>query len=100
MIGRARYFEDPYFPDCFVCGTNREPGDGLRSSPAQSSTGHVGGAMDTGPTRPAAERWSGESGSGSAVRPGVVWAALDCPSGIAAGEVPTSVRTPLSCSGR
>jgi len=24
------YFEEPYFPERFVCGTNREPGDGLR----------------------------------------------------------------------
>jgi hypothetical protein len=22
--GRARYFEDPLFPDCFVCGMNRQ----------------------------------------------------------------------------
>ena len=28
--GRARYFEDPVFPDCFVCGISRRPGDGLR----------------------------------------------------------------------
>ena len=29
----ARYFTDPVFPDCFVCGMNRRPGDGLRIFP-------------------------------------------------------------------
>src|SRR6266581_4535980 len=28
--GRARYFQDPLFPGCFVCGPARQPGDGLR----------------------------------------------------------------------
>src|SRR5580692_1342239 len=53
--GRARYYSDPFFPACFVCGPEREPGDGLRIFPG-----------------PVAGR--------------VVWAAPDCPSGIAAAE--------------
>src|SRR5436190_1435510 len=31
--GRAQYFQDPVFPDCFTCGMNRQPGDGLRIFP-------------------------------------------------------------------
>jgi hypothetical protein len=31
--GRARYFQDPVFPECFVCGIDRRPGDGLRIFP-------------------------------------------------------------------
>jgi len=31
--GSARYFTDPLFPDCFVCGINRLAGDGLRIFP-------------------------------------------------------------------
>ena len=31
--GGARYFQDPVFPDCFVCGMSRQPGDGLRIFP-------------------------------------------------------------------
>jgi hypothetical protein len=31
--GRARYYTDPVFPDCFVCGMGRRPGDGLRIIP-------------------------------------------------------------------
>jgi hypothetical protein len=31
--GRARYFQDPVFPDCFVCGPARLPCDGLRIFP-------------------------------------------------------------------
>lgn len=78
VMTRARYFEDPYFPDCFVCGTNRSPGDGLRIFP---------GPM---PGRPIwAAPWTPDrsvAGPENTVRPEVIWAALDCPSGIAAGE--------------
>jgi hypothetical protein len=76
--GRARYFQDPVFPDCFVCGMSRRPGDGLRIFP--------------GPV-PGRELWAAPwtpdpsvAGTGGRVRPEVVWAALDCPSGIAAAE--------------
>ena len=47
--GRARYFADPVFPDCFVCGMNRPPGDGLRIFPGPvAGRWGVGGAVDTG----------------------------------------------------
>jgi hypothetical protein len=76
--GRARYYADPVFPDCFVCGTGRQPGDGLRIFP-----GPVAG-------RPLwAAPWTPDPSVTDAdgrVRPEVAWAALDCPSGIAAAE--------------
>jgi hypothetical protein len=76
--GRARYYADPLFPDCFVCGTGRRPGDGLRIFP-----GPLAG-------RPLwAAPWTPDpsvAGAGQRVRPEVIWAALDCPSGIAAAE--------------
>jgi hypothetical protein len=76
--GRARYYSDPVFPACFVCGTGRQPGDGLRIFP-----GPVAG-------RPVwAAPWTPDASVTDAsgrVRPEVVWAALDCPSGIAAAE--------------
>ena len=76
--GRARYYTDPLFPACFVCGTGRQPGDGLRIFP-----GPVAG-------RPLwAAPWTPDpsvAGTSGRVRPEVVWAALDCPSGIAAAE--------------
>ncbi len=78
VTGRARYFEDPYFPDCFVCGTRRQPGDGLRIFP-----GPVPGQALW------AAAWTPDPSVASpegTVRPEVIWAALDCPSGIAAGE--------------
>ena len=31
--GGARYYADPVFPDCFVCGMGRRSGDGLRIFP-------------------------------------------------------------------
>src|ERR1700729_2297671 len=31
--GRARYYSDPFFPDCFVCGPGRQLKDGLRIFP-------------------------------------------------------------------
>ena len=78
VAGRARYYADPVFPGCFVCGTGRGPGDGLRIFP-----GPLAG-------RPLwAAPWTPDSSVTDAdgrVRPEVVWAALDCPSGIAAAE--------------
>ncbi len=76
--GRARYFEDPVFPGCFVCGISRRPGDGLRIFPGPVS----GRALWAAPWMPDP---SITDASGR-VRPEVVWAALDCPSGIAAAE--------------
>lgn len=76
--GRARYFQDPFFPECFVCGPDRQLGDGLRIFP-----GPVPGRMLW------AAPWTPDSsvaGPDGRVRPEIVWAALDCPSGIAAGE--------------
>ena len=76
--GRARYYSDPFFPACFVCGPGRQPGDGLRIFP-----GPVAG-------RPLwAAPWTPDpsvTDASGRVRPEVVWAALDCPSGIAAAE--------------
>jgi hypothetical protein len=74
----ASYYADPVFPRCFVCGPDRAPGDGLRIFP-----GPV-------PGRPVwAAPWTPDDSLAAAdggVRPEAVWAALDCPSGIAAGE--------------
>ena len=76
--GCAHYYTDPVFPSCFVCGVNRRPGDGLRIFP-----GPV-------PGRPMwAAPWAPDpsvAGADGKVRPEVAWAALDCPSGIAAAE--------------
>lgn len=77
-VGRARYFQDPVFPACFVCGPSRRPGDGLRIFPGPVS----GRALWAAPWTPDP---SIADASGR-VRPEIVWAALDCPSGIAAAE--------------
>ncbi len=76
--GGGHYYNDPVFPDCFVCGPGRGPGDGLRIFP-----GPVAGRQMW------AAPWAPDPSVADAdgrVRPEVVWAALDCPSGIAAGE--------------
>jgi hypothetical protein len=78
VIGRARYFTEPAFPGCFVCGTDRPLGDGLRIFPGPA----LGRSVWAAP-------WTPDSSVAAAdgrVRPEVIWAALDCPSGIAAGE--------------
>ena len=77
--GRARYFADPVFPDCFVCGMNRPPGDGLRIFPGPVAGRAAVWAAPWTPDPSVAD-------AGGRVRPEVVWAALDCPSGIAAAE--------------
>jgi hypothetical protein len=76
--GGARYFQDPFFPECFVCGPDRQLGDGLRIFP-----GPVPGRMLW------AAPWTPDpsvAGPDGRVRPEMAWAALDCPSGIAAAE--------------
>lgn len=74
--GTGRYYDDPVFPGCFVCGPNRDPADGLRILPGPVP----GTAMYAAPWTPAPS----VPASGESVRPEVVWAALDCPSGLAA----------------
>ena len=66
----ARYpgFEEHAFPRCFVCGPDREPGDGLRIFAGPLGDGRFAATWE--PTE---------------VRPELVWAALDCPGAIAVG---------------
>src|SRR5690606_12329497 len=64
------------FPQCFTCGLEREPGDGLRLF-----TGPV--AAGTDDHRVACD-WTPDPSLADATDPGtvalpVVWAALDCP---------------------
>ncbi len=76
--GRSRYYDEPVFPGCFVCGPARAPGDGLRILPGQVA----GRALWAAPWTPDPS----VAGADGRVRPEVVWAALDCPSGIAAAD--------------
>ena len=76
--GGARYFQDPVFPDCFVCGMSRRPGDGLRIFPGPVP----GRALWAAPWTPD----SSAAGAGGRVLPEMAWAALDCPGGIAVAE--------------
>jgi hypothetical protein len=66
----ARYpgLEEHAFPTCFVCGPEREPGDGLRIFAGPLGDGRV------------ASPWIPRE-----VEPKIVWAALDCPGAIAVG---------------
>jgi hypothetical protein len=83
--GRARYYDDPRFPGCFGCGPARPPGDGLRIFP-----GPVADGVLAAPWTPDRSVTDADGG----VRPEVVWASLDCPSGIAAteaGELPPDI---------
>jgi len=58
-------FREHPFPTCFVCGPEREPGDGLRVFPGRLPDGGVAAPFFAPPD----------------VSPAVIWAALDCPSG-------------------
>ncbi|MEP6892208.1 MAG: hypothetical protein ABI927_00385 [Gaiellaceae bacterium] len=63
-------FEEHAFPECFVCGPAREPGDGLRifAGPVAGVSGVV------------AAPWVAREGA-----PEIVWAAIDCPGAFAVG---------------
>jgi len=66
------------FPECFVCGHRRAPGDGLRL---------FAGPLDGGPGDKAGERVAAWKPDGAFLdeaghlRPEFVWSALDCPGG-------------------
>jgi hypothetical protein len=68
------------FPSCFVCGPEREPGDGLRIFPGSLE----GSSTIAAPWVPDGSL-ADEAGS---VRPEFVWAALDCTGGFAVMPAP------------
>lgn len=79
--GRSEYYEKPLYPHCFVCGTERAEGDGLRVFAGQM---------------PGRELWAAPwTPDDNPVRPEIVWAVLDCPSGIAAGSAAQAPRIVL-----
>ena len=67
-------FQEHAFPDCFVCGTARQPGDGLRIF-----AGAVAG-LGAGAAELVAAPWVAQE-----VAPEIVWAAIDCPGAFAVG---------------
>jgi hypothetical protein len=71
-------FHNHPFPTCFVCGPDRAEGDGLRIFPGRLAGDASGFAA---PWTPAAE-FADEHGN---VRDLFIWAAMDCPTGFAAG---------------
>jgi hypothetical protein len=76
-------FQDHPFPGCFVCGPERESGDGLRIFP-----GPVGGSAVV------AAPWIPDptlAGRDGLVDRRFVWAALDCPSYFGLPEAPLAL---------
>jgi acyl-coenzyme A thioesterase PaaI-like protein len=69
---RFEGFHNHAFPSCFVCGPEREEGDGLRIFP-----GELDGGAAAAPWRPHPD-FADPTG---VVHPEFVWAALDCPTG-------------------
>ncbi|MCR9093187.1 MAG: hypothetical protein NXI30_03130 [bacterium] len=67
-----RGFDEHVFPGCFVCGIDREAGDGLRIFPGAANEGGLFAATWT-PDE------SLRSGSAGELDDTFVWAALDCP---------------------
>jgi hypothetical protein len=65
-------FEQHTFPECFVCGPQRAPGDGLRIF-AGTAAG----------TEAVAAPWIVDGSLGAPIASEFLWAALDCPSGFA-----------------
>lgn len=73
-------FKTHVFPGCFVCGPQRQPGDGLCIFP---------GALEGTPTLAAPWRPDASlAGEGGAVAPEFLWSALDCTGGFAVLPVP------------
>ena len=75
--GRYPLFQGHPFPTCFTCGPDRAAGDGLRIFPGPLP----GGDLWAAPWTPAPS----VADQDGLVEFAVVWAALDCPGGFAAG---------------
>ncbi len=75
VFDRARYAAEHPFPTCFTCGPSRPAGDGLEIFPAPIGEGHdlIAWPWVPGPTL---------AGPDGRVESPIVWAALDCPSGL------------------
>lgn len=73
----ARYhgLEEHAFPGCFVCGTAREAGDGLRVFAGEVSDPQDDQGLVACPWTPSTDL----AGPDGRVRPEFTWAALDCP---------------------
>lgn len=69
-----RGFKEHVFPGCFVCGPEREPGDGLRVFPGELEEGSGRFAASWVPDASLADPERPDE-----VDPTFVWAALDCP---------------------
>ena len=74
-------FSNHPFPTCFTCGPQRTEGDGLRIFPGRISPANADNSVFAAPWIPDSSLTWG----GVVVRPEFVWAALDCPTGFAAG---------------
>jgi hypothetical protein len=74
-------FANHPFPTCFTCGPERKAGDGLRIFPGRVSESNENGSIFAAPWIPDSSLTHG----GMLVRPEFVWAAMDCPTGFAAG---------------
>jgi hypothetical protein len=73
---RSEFFDDHAFPGCFVCGPDREAGDGLCIYPGEVPAHSLLACV-----------WTPDAGLATEdgnIREEITWAALDCPSGIAA----------------
>jgi hypothetical protein len=79
---RYRGFHSHFYPGCFVCGPERQGGDGLRIF-----AGPVNGGKS--PAGMVAAAWVPDeslTGPGGTVEPEFIWASLDCPGAYAFPE--------------
>jgi len=74
-------FSNHPFPTCFTCGPERAEGDGLRIFPGPLPESNESSSIFAAPWIPNPSLTSG----GVVVRPEFLWAAMDCPTGFAAG---------------
>jgi hypothetical protein len=70
---------DHPYPECFVCGPGRHPGDGLRVTCGPTENGLVASPWQVD------DSVANEDGS---VDPKIVWSVLDCPGGISGMLLP------------
>mgnify|MGYP001333401764 CR=1 FL=1 len=93
--GLERRLESDIFTTCFVCGPDRNAGDGLRLFAGMPPGNQIDGHL-----KPVAAAWkpfANLSSNGQTIDEAHIWAAMDCPSAAAINNTGDETKEPIAC---
>jgi len=93
--GLERRLLSDVFTTCFVCGPDRNAGDGLRLFAGMPPGNQIDGHL-----KPVAAAWkpfANLSSNGQTIDEAHIWAAMDCPSAAAINNTGDETKEPIAC---